>query len=228
METGEAAMTWLSADWRSVLNWLGLVIVTFVFVSGNSNWSARDSFDPSLESGKWAIRFLLLCLSITPANTFLGWRKAVNLRKPLGLWAFFFAVLHVFFMVLNDQQILFEHWLSFPLDLFIVLGIVGLVVLSVLAITSNRWAMKKLGKNWKRLHRVIYLGSIAIIFHALFATTMSKKMFVRDPDAAQELKIYLIILTVLLVVRIPPVRWLLIRLKQIRLKPGIFSTSTPE
>jgi hypothetical protein len=69
--------------------------------------------------------------------------------------------------------------------------------------------MQWLGKNWKRLHRFVYGSGIAVVTHALLATTMSKKLFVRDPNAISELKIYVAILSVLLVVRLPVVRTLL-------------------
>ena len=59
-----------------------------------------------ISSGKWAIRFLLLCLLMTPLNTVLGWRGAIKLRKPAGLWAFGFAVAHFVLNVIGLQ----ENW----------------------------------------------------------------------------------------------------------------------
>jgi DMSO/TMAO reductase YedYZ heme-binding membrane subunit len=120
---------------------------------------------------------------------------------------------------------------------FIALGLLGLFILTVLAITSNRWAMRRLGKHWKRLHRLVYLAGMAVVFHALLATTMSKKMFVRDPQAIDELKLYLALLVVLLIVRIPLVRRVLkqmLALSRLRRKanlavvPIIMPDSTPE
>jgi hypothetical protein len=69
--------------------------------------------------------------------------------------------------------------------------------------------MKRLGKNWKRLHRLVYFSSIAAVTHAMLATTMSKKLLFRDPQAQSELRIYIAILAILLVVRLPRVRKLL-------------------
>ena len=164
-----------------------------------------DTFDSGLESGKWAIRFLLACLTMTPLNTYFGWKGGIKLRKSAGLWAFAFASLHVL-LYIRDAKL---EWLTFSMPLFLTLGLVGMSILSVLASTSNRWAMQRLGKNWKRLHRLVYILGIAVVTHSMLATMMSKKIFVRDPQAPNELKAYVAILSVLLVVRIPLVRQLL-------------------
>jgi sulfoxide reductase heme-binding subunit YedZ len=154
-----------------------------------------------LECGKWAIRFLLVCLAMTPLNRYFGWSSAIQLRKPAGLWAFGFAVLHVL-TYMRDVQF---TWLQWPMPTYIVLGMLGLLILAALAVTSNRWAMRRLRKNWKRLHRLVYLAGNLVIFHAILATAVSKKIGARDPQAIHELRVYLALLVVLLVVRIPVV-----------------------
>ena len=161
-----------------------------------------------LESGKWAIRFLLVCLSMTPLNRYLGWSSAIKLRKPAGLWAFGFAVLHVVAYIRDTQF----TWLALSMPSFIVLGMLGLLILAALAVTSNRWAMRRLRKNWKRLHKLVYLAGNLVVFHAILATAVSKKIGARDPQAIHELKVYLALLIVLLGVRIPLVRRALGRL----------------
>ena len=98
------------------------------------------------------------------------------------------------------------------MPLYLALGLVGISILSALAATSNRWAMKRLGKNWKRLHRLVYLAGIAVVTHSMLAMTMSKKISIRDPQAQSELKVYVAVLAVLLVVRIPLVRQLLMQI----------------
>lgn len=196
-------MGWLKSNWHwAALNLFAVFVLAVVWSQGSADWNATDTFDPGLESGKWAIRFLLICLTMTPLNTYFGWRGAIKLRKPAGLWAFGFAVPHVLFYI-SDTQL---TWLAFPMQPFIALGLLGLFVLTALALTSNRWAMRRLGKYWKRLHRLVYLAGIAVVFHALLASTMSKKIFIRDPQGIDELKLYLVLLVILLVVRIPLVR----------------------
>ena len=195
-------MSWLKSNWRwAAVNGFAVSVMVGVLTLGSTDWNAQ-TFDPELESGKWAIRFLLICLAMTPLNSYFGWSNAIKLRKPTGLWAFAFAIAHVAF-VYADAQL---TWFGFPVQPFIVLGLLGLLILIALAITSNRFAMRRLGKNWKRLHRLVYLGGSAVTFHAILATTVSKKLAVRDPQSADELKIYLAVLVVLLVVRMPLVR----------------------
>ncbi|NOH10707.1 MAG: hypothetical protein HND51_03590 [Chloroflexi bacterium] len=162
---------------------------------------AANTFEPSFESGKWAIRWLLISLSMTPLRTYLGWRQAIKLRKPAGLWAFGFASLHVWLTLKNSIG-----WIDLPLQPFIVYGLVGLGILALLALTSNRWSMRRLGKNWKRLHRTVYFAGAAVIYHAILATSSSKLLLLRDPNAVEELNVYVAVLTILLFVRIPLVK----------------------
>jgi methionine sulfoxide reductase heme-binding subunit len=199
-------LVWLKSNWRwSALNLFAGCISAYLLSQGSTGWSNMDTFDSGLESGKWAIRFLLACLTMTPLNTYFGWKGGIKLRKSAGLWAFAFASLHVL-LYIRDAKL---KWLTFSMPLFLTLGLVGMSILSVLASTSNRWAMQRLGKNWKRLHRLVYILGIAVVTHSMLATMMSKKIFVRDPQAPNELKAYVAILSVLLVVRIPLVRQLL-------------------
>lgn len=196
-------MAWLTLNWRwAALNLLAGSVLTVVVSLGRTDWNVTDTFDPGLESGKWAVRFLLICLAITPLHTYFGLRSLISLRKPAGLWAFGFAVLHLLVYIKDAEW----AWLTWPIQPFIALGLLGLLILTVLALTSNRWAMRRLIKNWKRLHRLVYLAGSAVVVHAILATDASKKIFVRDPQAIHELKVYLAVLVVLLVVRLPLVR----------------------
>ena len=195
-------MAWFRSNWRwATLNLFGVSVMVIVVSQGSTDSGPTYTFDPMLESGKWAIRLLLVCLAMTPLNRYFGWTSAIQLRKPAGLWAFGFAVLHVL-TYMRDVQF---TWLRFPMPSFIVLGVLGLLILTPLAITSNRWAMRRLRKDWKRLHRLVYLAGNLVVFHAILATAMSKKVGARDPQAIHELKVYLALLVVLLVVRIPQV-----------------------
>jgi sulfoxide reductase heme-binding subunit YedZ len=209
-------MVWLKKHWRWVaLNVFSVSVVVIVLTRGTPGFNAKNTFDPMLESGKWSIRFLLLCLAMSPLNTYLGWCSAIPLRKPAGLWAFGFACLHVFLLAVGDGTTLVQ-WIRFPVSPFIVLGILGITILSALAMTSNRWAMQRLGKNWKRLHRLVYVAGLVTVFHAVLAAVSSKKMWVRDPNAAYELNIYVLVLGILLLLRVPLVRNTLKRLPKLR------------
>ena len=195
-------MAWIRArrHWIA-LNAAAVAVLVYVLSQGSRDWDS-DTFDSMLESGKWAVRFLLLCLLMTPLNLYFGWRGAVGLRKAAGLWAFAFAALHVLLFLGEPQR----RSLSLPLPLFLTLGVCGLAILAALAATSNRLAMRRLGKRWKRLHRLVYAAGVLTVLHGILAAAASKKMYLLDPDAVGELRVYAAILAVLLVVRLPTVR----------------------
>ena len=199
-------LTWIKSHWRwGALNLFGASTFVIVLTQGSTDWYRTDTFDPGLESGKWAIRFLLACLTMTPLNTYFGWNSAIKLRKSAGLWAFGFASLHILLYVHQAKL----DWLRLPMPSFLALGLTGMSILTALAVTSNRWSMQRMGRNWKRLHRLVYLAGIAVVTHSMLAMTMSKKLLFRDPQAERELRVYVAILCVLLVVRIPFVSRLL-------------------
>jgi sulfoxide reductase heme-binding subunit YedZ len=205
----------LKVNWRWwSLNLSAVLTVVYTLIQGTTGWSDLGTFDSGLESGKWAIRFLLISLVMTPLNTYFGWNSAVKLRKPAGLWAFGFASLHVLFYLREAKF----TWLTFSMPTYLILGLVGMLILSALAVTSNRRSMKQLGKNWKRLHRLVYFAGMAVVSHSLLASLMSKKLIVRDPNAIHELGVYTAILCALLVVRIPLVRKLLQQIPAVLMK----------
>lgn len=116
--------------------------------------------------GDWGLRFLLITLAITPIQTISRWRGMSDFRQLFGLMAAFYATLHVivFFVV--------DHALDGALILadivesrFIWLGMLSYLILFFLALTSSKPAKKFMGKNWKKLHRLIYLASGASILH---------------------------------------------------------------
>lgn len=199
-------MARIKSNWRwGALNLFAVSVLIYVLSHGSTGWSNMDTFDSGLESGKWAIRFLLTCLTMTPLKTYFGWKAAIKLRKSAGLWAFGFGSAHVLLYIRETNL----KWLTISMPFYLTLGLVGMVILSTLAATSNRWTMQHLGKNWKRLHRLVYFSGIAVVTHSMLATMMSKKILIRDPEAPSELKVYVAILSALLVVRIPLVRKLL-------------------
>ncbi len=186
---------------------LGATLVLAVVITQSTwDWNADEGLDPMLECGKWALRMLLLCLAVTPLVSLLGWTALGQLRKPLGLWAFGFAGIHLLLYVRDDPAL--ARWQA-PVQPFMLLGVLALLILTALAATSNKPAMRRLGRAWKRLHRLVYLAGGATAAHALLAAVSSKKMFVRDPQAIYELQLEAALLAIMLAVRLPAVRRLL-------------------
>jgi len=114
-------------------------------------------------NGIWSLIILLACMSITPLNRLLGWRWLVQYRRMLGLYAWFYAVLHVVsgFLLVLDLSIFVEEVVKRP---YISVGMVAFVLMTSLAVTSPRFMVRKLGRRWKHLHQSVYLiGALAVI-----------------------------------------------------------------
>lgn len=162
--------------------------------------------------GKWAIRFLLISLAITPIFSLTGWRFANKLRKPMGLLAFLFVCIHVSIYVsnaLNDLSTPYGSGQSFieyfTQSQYIVYGLIAFIILALMTATSIKPTMRLLGRYWKPLHRLVYVAGIMIMLHSITAAMSSKMGYMEGPGYANELRVYLAILVVLLVMRIPMV-----------------------
>jgi len=109
-------------------------------------------------SGEWTLRLLLIVLAMTPMKRLLGWSWPIRIRRMLGLFAFFYACIHLMIYLWLDQ---FFDWQEILLDIldrpFITVGMLAFALSIPLAVTSNRMMVKRLGKSWKKLHRLAYL-----------------------------------------------------------------------
>ena len=116
--------------------------------------------------GDWSLRFLWLTLAITPIQTVTKWRGMTEYRQLLGLYAFFYATLHLLAYLLVDHA---QVWSIIAIDIiesqYIWFGVLTYIIIFLLALTSPKWAKKRMGKNWKKLHRYIYLAAGAAIIH---------------------------------------------------------------
>lgn len=110
--------------------------------------------------GKWGLNFLLLTLCITPLRQLTGWVHWMRLRRLLGLTAFFYVLGHFLFYMVVDQGldlgIVLEDVAKRP---YITVGFSGLLLLLPLALTSTRASMRRLGRRWQRLHRLVYVAA---------------------------------------------------------------------
>ena len=178
-------MKWIKKNWQwAALNLFALAVMVDLLWQSIAVDDFNPNYDPMLiSSGKWTIRFLLVCLSMTPLNTVLGWRGAIKLRKPAGLWAFGFAAAHFALNVIGLQ----ENWVQVPIpDYIAALGIMGLCILTLMAATSTRWAMKHMGRWWKRLHRMVYAAGLIVVGHALLESS-NKRVAGYEPQVSVEL-----------------------------------------
>ena len=116
--------------------------------------------------GDWALRILLLTLFMSPLRRLMNWAQALRLRRMLGLYAYFYVILHLLGYLWFDQFFDWEEiWFDILERPFITIGMVAVVLLTPLAITSTKGMIRRLGKNWKRLHSLVYLISILAVIH---------------------------------------------------------------
>jgi len=121
------------------------------------------------ETGEWTLRFLLLTLMITPLRRLSGKSWVIKLRRMLGLYAFFYACLHFITYIWFDQ---YFDWMEIVRDIpkrpFITVGFTAFVLLIPLAVTSNNKMMRRLKKNWVKLHKLVYVIAVLGVLHFLW------------------------------------------------------------
>ena len=117
-------------------------------------------------TGSWALIFLLASLSITPLRKITGWNDLIKFRRMLGLFAFFYVVLHFLTFVVLDHFFDFERIVK---DIYkrpyVTAGFTAFVLLIPLAATSTTAMIRRLGKRWQQLHRLVYIAAIAGVVH---------------------------------------------------------------
>ena len=117
-------------------------------------------------TGSWALILLLASLSVTPLRKLFGWNDLIKYRRMLGLFAFFYALLHFSTFIVLDHFFDFERIVK---DIYkrpyVTAGFTGFVLMIPLAITSTAAMIRRLGKRWQQLHRLVYVAAIAGVVH---------------------------------------------------------------
>lgn len=158
--------------------WLPLLGMVLDALQGDL--TANPIQDLTFRTGKAALWLLVLSLAATPLNTVFGFRPALKVRRALGLYAFFYVLLHFLIFI----------WLDYGLNLdliqeavfekrYALVGFTAFVLLIPLALTSTRGWMKRLGKNWKRLHKLVYAAALLAVVHYVWLV----KSDIREPLA---------------------------------------------
>lgn len=135
--------------------------------------------DPQLAvihfTGLWAMYFLFITLCITPAYEWLNWRWGPKIRRMMGLYALFYAFLHIaaytVFIAGLDLGLLIVETFKRP---YIALGAIAFVTLCLLGATSTKGMMKRLGKRWKPLHRSVYWVTPLVVWHYYWSLKLNK------------------------------------------------------
>lgn len=118
-------------------------------------------------TGDWALRFLLATLALTPLRALTGWNVFARFRRMLGLFAFFYASLHLLTYLWFDK---FFDWQEVLRDIgrrpFVTAGMAAFALLVPLAATSTRGMIRRLGgRRWQALHRLVYVAAVAGVVH---------------------------------------------------------------
>jgi methionine sulfoxide reductase heme-binding subunit len=168
-----------------------------VFRTVTGRLSVNPIEDITLTTGIWTLRLLLITLAITPLRRITGWNRLIQYRRMLGLFAFFYAVLHLATYVVDvvavEGSVTFAPVMKDVLKRpFITAGMVAFVSMIPLAITSTKGWIRRLGRRWQALHRIIYVSALAAVIHFIWKV----KVVIGEPVY------YAVILAVLLGFRV--------------------------
>lgn len=170
---------------------LGLLVADAV----RGGLGANPIQEATHRTGRWALILLLATLAVTPVRRLTGWNELIRLRRPLGLFAFFYATLHFLVYIAIDQFFAFGDILA---DIakrpYITAGFAAFVLLVPLAATSTRAAVRRLGRRWQALHRLVYVSAALGVLHFLW--------LVKAPAIRRPLT-YGAVLALLLLLRLP-------------------------
>lgn len=192
-------MTRLRTEWLRLIVHIGAWIPLAVMLADamTNRLGAEPIREIILRTGKTALILLILSLACTPANSWLGFRAALRVRRALGLYAFFYATLHLLTFVGVDYafnwQLLYDAIFERP---YALVGFAAFLILLPIALTSTKGWMKRLGRMWTRLHRGVYIAALLVIVHFVW----SVKLDVREPLT------YGAIVVALFILRLPLLR----------------------
>ena len=128
-------------------------------------------------TGEWAVRFLLFSLAISPLRRVADWPKVIGVRRMLGITVMAYAVAHLTLYAVDQNLILTKVVSEIALRLYLTIGFVALVGLIALGLTSTDAAVRNLGPNWHRLHRLVYTIAVLALVHYF----LQSKIDVTDP-----------------------------------------------
>ncbi len=117
-------------------------------------------------SGDWTLRFLMFTLACTPLKLLFQWKFQLRFRRMLGLFAFFYATIHLAVYLVLDLSFSWQEMVEdIPKSPYVLVGLAAYILLIPLAATSTRKMVQRLGRNWKKLHRLVYLVATLGVVH---------------------------------------------------------------
>jgi methionine sulfoxide reductase heme-binding subunit len=174
----------LQKRWHGTSVWAlyvtGLMPAASAFYLGATGQLGADPVKTfELMLGLWAIRFLLATLAISPLRELFGW-NLMRYRRAFGLLCFYYALMHfAVYMILDQALVLKAVGTDVLKRPFIMFGMAGLAMLLALALTSNQYSIRRLGGNWIRLHRLVYIiAACGAVHFALSTKVLSLEQYV--------------------------------------------------
>jgi sulfoxide reductase heme-binding subunit YedZ len=179
--------------------WVPAILIGVDYL--RNNWTVNPIQYLTFRTGWAAITLLVASLACTPLNTLFSFKEALKIRRPLGLYAFLYAFVHFLIFVAVDYgldlNLIYEAIFE---KRYALVGFAALLILLPMALTSTRGWQRRLGKNWKRLHRLVYLAAVLAVVHYIWLV----KADIRKP------LVYAALVAALLLARTPGVRKALI------------------
>lgn len=209
-----SAITRLAIDWfRLGIHLIGLLPAGELFYKWLSDQLTVNPIQFVEQFlGRAALNLLVVTLAVTPFITVTGWKRLGKHSRTLGLYSFLYFALHFLTFVVVDYGLDFsEIFRQITEKPFIIAGLLAGLLLLILAATSFKFWMKRLGKNWKRLHRSIYLIGGLVVLH--YAWAVKGSLTTLRGDILRPLVMGLIVL-LLLVLRLPPIRRGIVAIRQ--------------
>lgn len=155
----------------SVFIALSLPFIWLVFALFTNRLGANPVEAITDHTGEWALRILLLSLAMTPLRMVLKKPWPIRLRRMVGLFSFFYVLTHLLTYFLLDQQLdgaaIIADIIERP---YITAGSAGFLILLALAVTSTNGMMRRLGRRWQSLHKLVYVATGAALLHFIWLT----------------------------------------------------------
>jgi sulfoxide reductase heme-binding subunit YedZ len=189
--------------------WAPLAVISYNFFTRHLTANPIQAIEQ--QTGIQALTFLLMSLACTPISSIFGWHELIQRRKALGNYGFLYALVHVTTFVWLDYGLdVFAIWRDVGTKWYIIIGLTAFLLLTPLAITSFKVWMKSLGKDWRRLHNLVYIISPLVVTH--FLLSVKGDLFSFRGNISEPL-LYGSIALILLILRISPIKKALIGLR---------------
>lgn len=172
-------------------------LVVLIWNITHNQLSVNPIQDITFRTGKFALVMLVASLACTPIHTLFGFRPVLKVRRTLGLYAFMYASLHFLTFTVLDYGLDWRQIRDAIIEKrYVLVGFAAFLILLPMAITSTKGWMKRMGRSWKYLHKLVYLAGVLVVVHY----TWLVKSDIREP------LLFGAMIAVLLVARIPIVR----------------------